>query len=136
MDIEKITCVETVVPENNPPPERQVPVSVPAAVSCTLVGAVLSGTGLCAHSPNCTDVQPNTEHGAGERQGLWVPQLSCRMSVSISPSLFQKKGEDYNMEQISIIERFPYPFQVSSHRAHFTFLLHLAAGQELALQQG
>lgn len=26
MDIEKITCVETVVPENNPPPERQVPV--------------------------------------------------------------------------------------------------------------
>uniref|UniRef100_A0A669PPI4 Tyrosine-protein kinase n=1 Tax=Phasianus colchicus TaxID=9054 RepID=A0A669PPI4_PHACC len=48
VDIEKITCVETVVPENNPPPERQVP----------------------------------------------------------------KKGEDYNMEQISIIERFPYPFQV------------------------
>ncbi|XP_031449965.1 tyrosine-protein kinase BTK isoform X2 [Phasianus colchicus] len=47
VDIEKITCVETVVPENNPPPERQVP-----------------------------------------------------------------KGEDYNMEQISIIERFPYPFQV------------------------
>lgn len=56
--------------------------------------------------------------------------------MSISPSLFQKKGEDYNMEQISIIERFPYPFQVSSHRVHFTFLLHLAAGQELALQQG
>ncbi|KFZ52021.1 Tyrosine-protein kinase BTK, partial [Podiceps cristatus] len=26
VDIEKITCVETVVPENNPPPERQVPV--------------------------------------------------------------------------------------------------------------
>uniref|UniRef100_A0A803XQA4 PH domain-containing protein n=1 Tax=Meleagris gallopavo TaxID=9103 RepID=A0A803XQA4_MELGA len=24
VDIEKITCVETVVPENNPPPERQV----------------------------------------------------------------------------------------------------------------
>ncbi|XP_075369211.1 tyrosine-protein kinase BTK isoform X2 [Mycteria americana] len=49
VDIEKITCVETVVPENNPPPERQVP----------------------------------------------------------------RKGEDYNnMEQISIIERFPYPFQV------------------------
>lgn len=24
MDIEKITCVETVAPENNPPPERQV----------------------------------------------------------------------------------------------------------------
>ncbi|XP_072190909.1 tyrosine-protein kinase BTK [Excalfactoria chinensis] len=48
VDIEKITCVETVVPENNPPPERQVP----------------------------------------------------------------RKGEDYNTEQISIIERFPYPFQV------------------------
>ncbi|XP_064374498.1 tyrosine-protein kinase BTK isoform X1 [Dromaius novaehollandiae] len=49
VDIEKITCVETVVPEHNPPPERQVP----------------------------------------------------------------RKGEDYNnMEQISIIERFPYPFQV------------------------
>uniref|UniRef100_A0A8C8BGU5 Tyrosine-protein kinase n=1 Tax=Otus sunia TaxID=257818 RepID=A0A8C8BGU5_9STRI len=49
VDIEKITCVETVVPENNPPPERQVP----------------------------------------------------------------RKGDDYNnMEQISIIERFPYPFQV------------------------
>uniref|UniRef100_A0A674JTC8 Tyrosine-protein kinase n=1 Tax=Terrapene triunguis TaxID=2587831 RepID=A0A674JTC8_9SAUR len=49
VDIEKITCVETVVPENNPPQERQVP----------------------------------------------------------------RKGEDYNeMEQISIIERFPYPFQV------------------------
>ncbi|XP_065585409.1 tyrosine-protein kinase BTK isoform X2 [Cyrtonyx montezumae] len=48
VDIEKITCVETVVPENNPPPERQAP----------------------------------------------------------------KKGEEYNMEQISIIERFPYPFQV------------------------
>lgn len=26
MDIEKITCVETVAPENNPPPERQAPV--------------------------------------------------------------------------------------------------------------
>nr|XP_056715724.1 tyrosine-protein kinase BTK isoform X1 [Euleptes europaea] len=49
VDIEKITCVETVVPENNPPPERQVP----------------------------------------------------------------RKGEDLNeTEQISIIERFPYPFQV------------------------
>ncbi|CAM5140158.1 unnamed protein product [Eretmochelys imbricata] len=49
VDIEKITCVETVIPENNPPLERQVP----------------------------------------------------------------RKGEDYNeMEQISIIERFPYPFQV------------------------
>ncbi|XP_027518939.1 tyrosine-protein kinase BTK [Corapipo altera] len=49
VDIEKITCVEMVAPENNPPPERQVP----------------------------------------------------------------RKGEDYNnMEQISIIERFPYPFQV------------------------
>lgn len=32
VDIEKITCVETVVPENNPPPERQVPVRVPACV--------------------------------------------------------------------------------------------------------
>ncbi|KFQ58529.1 Tyrosine-protein kinase BTK, partial [Pelecanus crispus] len=36
VDIEKITCVETVVPENNPPPERQVPVrkapGVPACV--------------------------------------------------------------------------------------------------------
>ncbi|XP_019376757.1 PREDICTED: tyrosine-protein kinase BTK isoform X3 [Gavialis gangeticus] len=49
VDIEKITCVETVAPENNPPPERQIP----------------------------------------------------------------RKGEDSNeMEQISIIERFPYPFQV------------------------
>uniref|UniRef100_A0A7M4ERH3 non-specific protein-tyrosine kinase n=1 Tax=Crocodylus porosus TaxID=8502 RepID=A0A7M4ERH3_CROPO len=49
VDIEKITCVEMVVPENNPPPERQIP----------------------------------------------------------------RKGEDSNeMEQISIIERFPYPFQV------------------------
>ncbi|XP_060105879.1 tyrosine-protein kinase BTK isoform X2 [Heteronotia binoei] len=26
VDIEKITCVETVIPENNPPPERRVPV--------------------------------------------------------------------------------------------------------------
>ncbi|XP_077164416.1 tyrosine-protein kinase BTK [Paroedura picta] len=49
VDIEKITCVETVIPENNPPPERRVP----------------------------------------------------------------QKGEDLNeTEQISIIERFPYPFQV------------------------
>ncbi|XP_054852216.1 tyrosine-protein kinase BTK [Eublepharis macularius] len=49
VDIEKITCVETVVPETNPPPERRVP----------------------------------------------------------------QKGEDLNeTEQISIIERFPYPFQV------------------------
>ncbi|KAM8800150.1 tyrosine-protein kinase BTK [Eudromia elegans] len=49
VDIDKITCVETVVPENNPPPERQVP----------------------------------------------------------------RKGEDCsNVEQMSIIERFPYPFQV------------------------
>ncbi|XP_060105878.1 tyrosine-protein kinase BTK isoform X1 [Heteronotia binoei] len=49
VDIEKITCVETVIPENNPPPERRVP----------------------------------------------------------------RKGEDLNeTEQISIIERFPYPFQV------------------------
>uniref|UniRef100_A0A8C8EDU3 Tyrosine-protein kinase n=1 Tax=Otus sunia TaxID=257818 RepID=A0A8C8EDU3_9STRI len=40
----------------------------------------------------------------------------CAMAVmpaSISASLFQRKGDDYNnMEQISIIERFPYPFQV------------------------
>ncbi|XP_025910458.1 tyrosine-protein kinase BTK [Nothoprocta perdicaria] len=49
VDVEKITCVETVVPEHNPPPERQVP----------------------------------------------------------------RKGEDYgNVEQMFIIERFPYPFQV------------------------
>uniref|UniRef100_A0A8D0HDW7 Tyrosine-protein kinase n=1 Tax=Sphenodon punctatus TaxID=8508 RepID=A0A8D0HDW7_SPHPU len=49
VDIEKITCVETVVPEDNPPPERQIP----------------------------------------------------------------RKGEDFNeTEQISVIERFPYPFQV------------------------
>lgn len=27
IDVEKITCVETVVPEKNPPPERQIPVS-------------------------------------------------------------------------------------------------------------
>lgn len=48
VDIEKITCVEVVTPENNPPPERRVP-----------------------------------------------------------------KGEELNeTEQISIIERFPYPFQV------------------------
>uniref|UniRef100_A0A8Q3WKR7 Bruton tyrosine kinase n=1 Tax=Homo sapiens TaxID=9606 RepID=A0A8Q3WKR7_HUMAN len=26
IDVEKITCVETVVPEKNPPPERQIPV--------------------------------------------------------------------------------------------------------------
>lgn len=49
IDVEKITCVETVVPEKNPPPERQIP-----------------------------------------RRG-------------------EESGE---MEQISIIERFPYPFQV------------------------
>ncbi|XP_060126228.1 LOW QUALITY PROTEIN: tyrosine-protein kinase BTK [Zootoca vivipara] len=49
VDIDKITCVETVAPENNPPPERRIP----------------------------------------------------------------RKGEDLNEpEQISIIERFPYPFQV------------------------
>lgn len=42
----------------------------------------------------------------------------------VSASLFQKKGEDYNnMEQISIIERFPYPFQVSPRHAPFTGLL-------------
>ncbi|PKU36584.1 tyrosine-protein kinase btk [Limosa lapponica baueri] len=53
VDIEKITCVETVMPENNPPPERQVP----------------------------------------------------------------RKGEEHNnMEQISIIERFPYPFQLYLRR--------------------
>lgn len=34
VDIEKITCVETVAPENNPPPERQVPVRrVPGLVA-------------------------------------------------------------------------------------------------------
>ncbi|XP_029463232.1 tyrosine-protein kinase BTK [Rhinatrema bivittatum] len=49
VDTEKITCVETVIPEENPPPERQI----------------------------------------------------------------QRKGDGANeMEQISIIERFPYPFQV------------------------
>nr|6TVN_A Chain A, Tyrosine-protein kinase BTK [Homo sapiens]6TVN_B Chain B, Tyrosine-protein kinase BTK [Homo sapiens]6TVN_C Chain C, Tyrosine-protein kinase BTK [Homo sapiens]6TVN_D Chain D, Tyrosine-protein kinase BTK [Homo sapiens] len=49
IDVEKITCVETVVPEKNPPPERQIP----------------------------------------------------------------RRGEESSeMEQISIIERFPYPFQV------------------------
>uniref|UniRef100_A0A493TA41 PH domain-containing protein n=1 Tax=Anas platyrhynchos platyrhynchos TaxID=8840 RepID=A0A493TA41_ANAPP len=35
-----ITCVETVVPENNPPPERQVPVRVPACVPRPLAGEV------------------------------------------------------------------------------------------------
>uniref|UniRef100_A0A2K6TV40 Tyrosine-protein kinase n=1 Tax=Saimiri boliviensis boliviensis TaxID=39432 RepID=A0A2K6TV40_SAIBB len=50
IDVEKITCVETVVPEKNPPPERQIP----------------------------------------------------------------RRGEESSeMEQISIIERFPYPFQVN-----------------------
>ncbi|XP_061454769.1 tyrosine-protein kinase BTK isoform X2 [Rhineura floridana] len=48
VDIEKITCVETVAPENNPPPERRIP----------------------------------------------------------------QKGDVNETEQISIIERFPYPFQV------------------------
>ncbi|XP_077632566.1 tyrosine-protein kinase BTK [Crocuta crocuta] len=49
IDVEKITCVETVAPEKNPPPERQIP----------------------------------------------------------------RRGEESSeMEQISIIERFPYPFQV------------------------
>nr|4Y93_A Chain A, Non-specific protein-tyrosine kinase,Non-specific protein-tyrosine kinase [Bos taurus] len=49
IDVEKITCVETVVPEKNPPPERQIP----------------------------------------------------------------RRGEESSeTEQISIIERFPYPFQV------------------------
>lgn len=42
MDIEKITCVETVVPENNPPPERQVPVrkvlGSPLVSPCPLTG--------------------------------------------------------------------------------------------------
>lgn len=58
--------------------------------------------------------------------------------MSVSASLFQKKGEDYNnMEQISIIERFPYPFQVSPCHAPFTSLLCVAAGcQGLALHQG
>lgn len=32
------------------------------------------------------------------------------------------------MEQISIIERFPYPFQVSPHCTHFAGLLCSAAG--------
>ncbi|XP_062820030.1 tyrosine-protein kinase BTK isoform X2 [Anolis carolinensis] len=50
VDVEKVTCVETVTPESNPPPERRIP---------------------------------------------------------------EKKGDDLNEpEQISIIERFPYPFQV------------------------
>nr|XP_060612328.1 tyrosine-protein kinase BTK [Anolis sagrei ordinatus] len=50
VDIEKVTCVETVTPESNPPPERRIP---------------------------------------------------------------EKKGDDLNEpEQISIIERFPYPFQI------------------------
>lgn len=40
VDIEKITCVETVVPENNPPPERQVPVRVPTCVPRPLAGEV------------------------------------------------------------------------------------------------
>lgn len=51
------------------------------------------------------------------------------MPASVSASLFQRKGEDYNnMEQISIIERFPYPFQVSPHCTHFAGLLCPAAG--------
>lgn len=56
----------------------------------------------------------------------------------VSASLFQKKGEDYNnMEQISIIERFPYPFQVSPRHAPFTSLLRVAAGgQGPALHRG
>lgn len=42
MDIEKITCVETVVPEHNPPPERQVPVRRgPACVPCLGRGTLL-----------------------------------------------------------------------------------------------
>lgn len=57
-------------------------------------------------------------------------QLSNRMPASISASLFQRKGEDYNnMEQISIIERFPYPFQVSFHCT--SLLVHSAWWQVL-----
>lgn len=57
-------------------------------------------------------------------------QPSNRMPASISASLFQRKGEDYNnMEQISIIERFPYPFQVSFHCT--SLLVHSAWWQVL-----
>lgn len=55
-------------------------------------------------------------------------QPSSRMPASASASLFQRKGDDYNMEQISIIERFPYPFQVSPHCTPFASPLCLAAG--------
>lgn len=64
-------------------------------------------------------------------------QLSNRMPASISASLFQRKGEDYNnMEQISIIERFPYPFQVSLHCTLFAGPLCLLAGPEGRTPQG
>lgn len=64
-------------------------------------------------------------------------QLSNRMPASLSASLFQRKGEDYNnMEQISIIERFPYPFQVSFHCTLFAGALCLVASPEGRTPQG
>lgn len=52
VDIEKITCVETVAPENNPPPERQVPVRrVPGSLHlcpCPLAGGVGRVPGVVA----------------------------------------------------------------------------------------
>lgn len=59
------------------------------------------------------------------------------MPASISTSFFQRKGEDYNnMEQISIIERFPYPFQVGFHCTLFAGPLCLLAGPEGRTPQG
>lgn len=64
-------------------------------------------------------------------------QLKNRMAASISASLLQRKGEDYNnMEQISIIERFPYPFQVSFHCTLFAGPLYLVADSEGRNPQG
>lgn len=72
--------------------------------------------GLCTHRPY---------QGSGLMQGRRMPKAvgptgdAIRQAAGcqhVSASLFQRKGEDCNnMEQISIIERFPYPFQVSPH---------------------
>lgn len=155
MDLEKITCVETVMPENNPPPERQVlvreilgsPLVSPCLLAVEVGKVTLPWGGGNGGQPwlagGALHPQPVLYQRSGVMQGrgAGVHQRPCVLAGDASsqaagcqhPSLplsFQRKGEDCsNMEQISIIERFPYPFQVSPRCTPFASpLCCLSAG--------
>lgn len=142
MDLEKITCVETVMPENNPPPERQVLVrkilGSPLVSACLLAAEVGEVTlswgggnggqpclaGRALHPWPILYQRSGLMRGRGTPKAMYPNGDASNQPAGYQhpplPLSFQRKGEDYsNMEQISIIERFPYPFQVSPHCTHF-----------------